>query len=63
MTAYFASVVESIEAAKGTGNAKIEDALWGWHRDILKYPELMMAHIRRFLPSLFFRLARKIDPA
>jgi short-subunit dehydrogenase len=25
--------------------------------------ELMMAHIRRFLPSLFFRLARKIDPA
>ncbi len=25
--------------------------------------ELMMVHIRRFLPRLFFRLARKIDPA
>ena len=32
------------------------------HEVLIGGKELMMVHIRRFLPSLFYRMARKIRP-
>ena len=43
---------------------KYLDAIHRGKREVLiGGRELMMAYIRRFLPALFYRLARKIDPA
>ena len=42
---------------------KYLDAIHSRKREVLiGRKELMMVHIRRFFPALFFRLARKINP-
>ena len=43
---------------------KYLDAIHKRRREVLiGGKELLMVHIRRFFPRLFFRLARKVDPA